>query len=396
LPLPCGCNVSKSIAKLFFGTILSDNSASLHCKLQFMKKVFVLFALLLTAAVSFAQTAPLLVQLDGTGSPYLNHSIGPKENFYSIGRIYNISPKVYAPYNKIELASALSIGQVLRIPLNEVNFWQSGVRKENEVVVPVYYEIKGKGRLMEIGKMFNTDEASLKSWNNLSSDAVAAGKKIIIGFLKVDKTLSPLAAQGMNVRSEPNIVKQEPKPEAKKEPEVVKKEEPKVTPPVVKKEEPKITPPVVKKEEPKIVTPPVVKKEEPKPEPVKQEPVVVKKEEVKYEPASYSGNGFFKDEFNRQSNNGKQIASNAGSGSIFKSTSGWSDGKYYVLLDKVEKGTIVMIKNPSNGKAIYAKVLGGVEETSPGSGYLFRVSNAAAAQLGISTENFSAELIWGK
>jgi hypothetical protein len=346
-----------------------------------MKKIFVLVILILVAGASFAQTTPLIVQLDNSGNPYLNHSIGPKENFYSIGRIYNISPKVYAPYNNLELASALSIGQVLRIPLNEINFWQSGVRKETEAVIPVYYEIKGKGRLQEISKMFKTDEASLKSWNNVSADAVAAGKKIIIGFLKVDKTLSPLAAQGMNVRSEPTIVKQEPR----KESEIVKKEE-----------QPKTTPPVVKKEEPKVVTPPVVKKEEPKPEPVKQEPVIVKKEEAKYEPASYSGNGFFKDEFNRQSNNGKQIASNVGNGAIFKSTSGWSDGKYYVLLDRVEKGTIVMIKNPSNGKAIFAKVLGGVEETSPGSGYLFRVSNAAAAQLGISAENFNAELVWGK
>lgn len=352
-----------------------------------MKKVIGSFVCFLIAAFSVAQTTPLLVQLDGSGLPYLNHKIGPKENFYSIGRIYNISPKVYAPYNNMDMTSALSIGQVLRIPLNEVNFWQSGVRKENEVVVPVYYEIKGRGRLTEVGKMFNTDEASLKSWNNISADAAPAGKKIIIGFLKVDKTLSPLAAQGMNVRSEPAVVKQEPKtkPEIKKEPEVIKKEEPKAAPPVVKKEEPKV-----------VTPPPVVKKEEPKPEPVKQEPVVVKKEEVKYEPSSYSGNGFFKDEFNRQSNNGKQIASSAGNGSVFKSTSGWGDGKYYVLLDKVEKGTIVMIRNPMNGKAVYAKVLGGVEETSPGSGYLFRVSNAAAAQLGINAENFNAELVWGK
>ena len=45
---------------------------------------------------------------------------------------------------------------------------------------------------------------------------------------------------------------------------------------------------------------PEPKKEEPKPE--------VKKEEPKMEvtPASYGGNGFFKDEFNRQSNNGRR------------------------------------------------------------------------------------------
>ena len=330
-----------------------------------MKRAFYFLVILFSCFTSFAQTTPLLVQLDRNNNPYLSHNIGPKENFYSIGRIYNVSPRVFAPYNGLELTSALSIGQQLKIPLNEVNFWQTGTRKENETVIPVYHVVKQGELLAKISQLFNTDNASVKSWNNLKSDAVSVGSKVIIGFLKVDKTLSPLAAQGMNVRSEPTLVKQEPKVE-------------------------------VKKEEPKKQAPVVVKKEEPvKQDPPKQE---VKKEEPKMEVSavSYAGNGFFKDEFNQQTNNGKRVNGNSGTGSVFKSTSGWSDGKYYVLMDNVEKGTIVMIKNPSNGKAVFAKVLGGVEETSPGSGLMFRLSNAAAAQLGISAEKFNAEVVWGK
>ncbi|QNA46018.1 LysM peptidoglycan-binding domain-containing protein [Lacibacter sediminis] len=328
-----------------------------------MKRAFLFFSLFFSVLVAAAQTTPLQVQLDNQGKPYLVHSIGPKENFYSIGRIYNISPRVFAPYNGLELTSALSIGQQIRIPLNEVNFWQTGTRKENETVVPVYHTAKAGETVAKLGQLFGTDNASIKSWNNIES--VSAGNKVIVGFLKVDKTLSPLAAKGMNVRSEPNVVKQQPKPEEPKKQDVV-----------------------VKKEEPKQEV--VVKKEEPKPE--------VKKEEPKMEvsPASYGGNGFFKDEFNRQSNNGRRTDRNNGPGSVFKSTSGWSDGKYYVLMDNVEKGTIIMVRNPANGKAVYAKVLGSVEETSPGSGLLFRLSNSAAAQLGISTEKFNAELVWGK
>ena len=330
-----------------------------------MKRAFYFLVILFSCFTSFAQTTPLLVQLDRNNNPYLSHNIGPKENFYSIGRIYNVSPRVFAPYNGLELTSALSIGQQLKIPLNEVNFWQTGTRKENETVIPVYHVVKQGELLAKISQLFNTDNASVKSWNNLKSDAVSVGSKVIIGFLKVDKTLSPLAAQGMNVRSEPTLVKQEPKVE-------------------------------VKKEEPKKQAPVVVKKEEPvKQDPPKQE---VKKEEPKMEVSavSYAGNGFFKDEFNQQTNNGKRVNGNSGAGSVFKSTSGWSDGKYYVLMDNIEKGTIVMIKNPSNGKAVFAKVLGGVEETSPGSGLMFRLSNAAAAQLGISAEKFNAEVVWGK
>nr|WP_294906145.1 LysM peptidoglycan-binding domain-containing protein [uncultured Lacibacter sp.] len=328
-----------------------------------MKRAFLFFSLLLTGFIAMAQTTPLQVQLDNQGKPYLNHSIGPKENFYSIGRIYNISPRVFAPYNGLELTSPLSIGQQMRIPLNEVNFWQSGTRKENEIVVPVYYAAKQGETVGKISQLFGTDNASIQSWNNISGNAVSAGTKVIVGFLKVDKTLSSLASHGMSVRTEPPVVKQQPKQEEPKKQEVV-----------------------VKKEEPKQE----VKVETPKPEPKKEEPKVVN------DAVSYAGNGFFKDEFNRQTNNGRRTDANNGAGSVFKSTSGWSDGKYYVLIDNVEKGTIVMVRNPSNGKAVYAKVLGSVEETSPGSGLMFRISNSAAAQLGISAEKFNAELVWGK
>lgn len=329
-----------------------------------MKRAFIILFLLFSWFASFAQTVPLMVHMDNKNLPYLNHTVGPKENYYSIGRIYNISPRVFVPYNGLELTSPLSIGQLLKIPLNEVNFWQTGTRKENETVIPVYYIVKQSESLTKLAQIFKTENASIRSWNNLSSDALTVGNKVIIGFLKVDKTLSPLAAQGMNVRTEPNIVKQQPVE--------VKKKEPAKQEPVVKKEEPKVEP---------VIQKPVVKKEEPK---------------VEVSPVGYSGLGHFKEEFNKQTNNGKQVNSNSGEGSIFKSTSGWSDGKYYLLMDNVEKGTIVMIRNPSNGKAIYAKVLGSVEETSPGSGLLFRLSNSAAAQLGISADKFNADLVWGK
>ena len=323
-----------------------------------MKRAFLFLSICLIAVSAVAQNTPLMVQLDNQNNPYLTHSIGPKENFYSIGRIYNISPRVFAPYNGLELTSTLAIGQQIRIPLNEVNFWQTGTRTENETVVPLYHTVKQGETMSRLSQLYGTDNASIKSWNNLG-DAVSVGSKVIIGFLKVDKTLSPLAAKGMNVRSEPTVVQQQPKP-------------------------------VQKTEEPKKEQPVVVKKEEPKQE--------VKKEESKPEvlAVSYAGNGFFKDEFNKQTNNGRRVEGNNGAGSIFKSTSGWSDGKYYVLMDQVEKGAIVMIRNPANGKAVYAKVLGGVEETSPGSGLVFRLSNSAAAQLGISAEKFNAELVWGK
>lgn len=323
-----------------------------------MKKLLLLIPFIVLHLWVVAQTLPLQVQLDARNQPYLVHTIGPKENFYSIGRIYNISPRVFAPYNGLDLNSSLSIGQQMRIPLNETNFWQVGARKENEVVVPVYHTARSGESIPAIARLFGTDAASVRSWNNASGDAVAAGRRLIIGFLKVDKSLSALADQGMPVRQDPPVVKTEP---------------------VVKSE------PVTAKEEPKKEAPRPAENKQPERTPV-----------TTTSTATYSGSGFFKDEFNRQTNNGRYTTNATLNGAQFKSTSGWSDGKYYILMDQVEKGAIVLVKNPANGKMVYAKVLAGVQETRPGSDARFLLSNAAAAQLGVAADNFQAEVIWGK
>ena len=79
-----------------------------------MKRAFFFLSICLIAVSAMAQNTPLIVQLDNQNKPYLTHIIGPKENFYSIGRIYNISPRVFAPYNGLELTSTLAIGQQSR------------------------------------------------------------------------------------------------------------------------------------------------------------------------------------------------------------------------------------------------------------------------------------------
>lgn len=308
---------------------------------------------------SEAQQTSLMVNLDDQNKLYLNHTVGVKENFYSIGRMYNISPRVFAPYNGLELSSGLSIGQTIRIPLNETNFWQTGVRKSKETVVPVYHQVMAKETLTGISKMYSIDKASLISWNNIEGEKISVGGNIIIGFLTVDKALSPLAALGMGPRSEPPV--------------------PKPVPPVTPSEDKK----------PKETVKQAEKEVKPKPLPTNEkkadESVVL-----------YAGNGFFKDEYNQQTNNDKNIQKTSLKGGSFKSTSGWSDGKYYILIDGIEKGTIVRLRNLTNNKFIYAKVLASISETKPGAAEQYLVSNSAAAQLNVSGSDTELEISWVK
>ena len=67
----------------------------------------------------------------------------------------------------------------------------------------------------------------------------------------------------------------------------------------------------------------------------------------------------------------------------------WQDAKYYALMDGVEPGTIVRVVNPTNSKAVYAKVLGAMSGISQNKGLDVRISNAAANVLDVTdTEKF--------
>src|SRR5690349_805072 len=88
-----------------------------------MKKSLLLAIILFSCSIVFAQN-DLLVQSSDKGL-FLNHTVAAKENFYSIGRLYNIAPKDIATANGIDMANGLNVGQHLKIPLNAANFSQT-------------------------------------------------------------------------------------------------------------------------------------------------------------------------------------------------------------------------------------------------------------------------------
>ncbi|RYD70677.1 MAG: LysM peptidoglycan-binding domain-containing protein, partial [Sphingobacteriales bacterium] len=195
-----------------------------------------LLLLFLCPLFIFAQDNKIMVEGNSSGY-YLTHTTAPKENFYSIGRIYNISPRVYAPYNglSVDAPGGLSIGQVLRIPLNEVNFSQDGIGEPGEVFVPLYFRAPSRVSLSSVSERFqNVPVERLQAWNRISGENVFAGSSIIIGFLKVKSDLSPLAKFAIAVPSS-DVAVVKPKEQPAELPKSVIKEEPKKE--VIKAEE---------------------------------------------------------------------------------------------------------------------------------------------------------------
>jgi LysM repeat protein len=324
-----------------------------------MKNKWLLVCLcVVLAQLGFAQGNDLQVQ-GSSPNLYLMHTVQAKENWYSIGRIYNISPKQLAPYNSLSLDKALAIGQTLKVPLTAENFSQDGSKAADEVFVPIHHTIQEKEWLYRVSINYNkVPVEDLEKWNNINKDQAKAGLKLVVGYLKVKTGQSALAAQGetriARTNPGPANIPDEKKPETKEQ----------------KKSAP--SPPVVDN-----VDPGLVRNNTTKPE---MKPVVTSN------PVTESKGSYFKGQYEES---GKSISGSAG---IFKSISGWSDGKFYALVNNVAVGTIIKVNNPVSGRAIFAKVLGNLPDMKESMGLIARVSDAAAAELNATGAKFSVEV----
>lgn len=304
----------------------------------------VIFSLSLTTVA--AQKTELLVKKSDKGL-YLDHTVKPKESFYALGRRYNIDPKQIASFNSLDYNKGLLIDQKLRIPLTEANFLQEGNKG-----TPVYYKVGDNESLDKISLNNNTVlKSNIRWWNNLKSDEVKAGTKLIVGFIN-SPSMASITIAGKPVPEETIFHTKEGNNDEALE-EVKKPEE--------------------KKPEPGVLT------EEVK----KPEPAVVKE---KVMPVT-NGEGFFKSHFEQQARLIPPVKTATVTSGIFKTTSGWEDAKYYMLIDSLQPGTIVKVTNPANNKSIFAKVLGQMSGIRQNAGLDIRISNAAASVLEIAEDD---------
>ena len=320
---------------------------------------FYLFVLITNSALSQSG-----LNIQGV-SPNLHllHPVSTKDTWYSIGRLYNINPKEAATYNGTTIEKSLPVGQQLKIPLTSENFSQNGMKNADEVFVPLYHTVQPKEWMYRISVNHNkVPIETLEKWNNISRDNAIAGTKLIVGYLKVKQSQSALATGASTNTTTVAATPAAKEPQSPKKEEIVKKPEPAPT----KNEE------VAKKDE--RAGPPVVT-------------TVSKKEENADSRANINHKGgYFKTQYDAA---GK---SESGVSGVFKSTSGWNDGKYYALMNNVPVGTIVRVNFPSTNKSIYAKVLGNLPDMKESAGLTIRISDAAATELGAGNAKFTVDV----
>lgn len=316
-----------------------------------MKKVLLFVLSFILCAWQLAAQKDDLMVKQGEKGLYLEHKVAPKESYFALGRLYNVHPRFIASYNKLDINKGLQIDQKIRIPLTDTNFTRNGGKG-----TPVYAKVADKENLISISKKYNTPLANLRWWNKLTSDEIKKDTKLIVGFL-LSNEMKSITISG-SPKNDPPVAdeKKEKQPDVTDEVDLTKKEVKKV----VEDEE------KAEKKEEKKDPPPVVKE--------------IRKVTVE-------GQGYFKNHFEQQIKISPPSKDETVTAGIFKTLSGWEDGKYYLLIDNVQPGTIVRIVNPSNNKAIYAKVLGEMSGIRQNQGLDIRISNAGAAALEITEQD---------
>jgi LysM repeat protein len=330
-----------------------------------------------------SQSQELIIQ-GQTGNLYLEHTVVAKENWYSIGRLYNVNPKELAPFNHVALGQPIAIGQTLEIPLSATNFSLTGVKAAGETLLPVIHITQEKEWMYRISVNHNkVPIPNIEKWNNVTPDQIHPGMHLIVGYLKVKTALSALAtnapppppAVAPHAPAPPvaNTTKPTPKPAL---------DSPAATTPTTKT--PTTTTPIPS-------TPAVATSVAPAPRPpAASTPAVPAPTPAAPAPTPtttpHFNGGAFRTDYN---DGGKSVSGQAG---VFKSTSGWQDGKYYALMNNVTVGTVVRITDAASNKTVYAKILGQLPDMKESSGLSIRMSNAAAAELGQGDSRFNVQI----
>lgn len=296
---------------------------------------------------------------------YTTHTIASGETLSALSAKYKTTVGDIMRLNGMNSSSKLSVGQKIKIPASG-----TAVPKQAQVTSPVQqataakppvaagaqtgtlHVVKPGETLYRIATQYHVKVAQVKAWNNLSADNVKVGQSLYIN--------GPAPVNGSEVAAAPAPVKPQPVQPQPAQPQPVQPQQPVQTNSVTETQAP------------------------PKPAAAEVKPA---KEDIYVDPAKVGPKGYFESAFGVDVA-GRSLETASGAAMTFKTSSGWNDKKYYILMNDIAPGSIVKITAPASNKTIYAKVLWNMGSLKENEGLTYRISNAAADALGVTELKF--------
>ena len=382
-----------------------------------MRKILIFF--LMVPAIGFTQPT------------YKVHKVQPKETLYSLARQYNMPPKELAAFNNLDINTGLQIGQELRIPDNSrpaetaapvASTAAAPASAIKTTGTPVYHTVESKETLYSISiKYGKVPVDMLKSWNGLTDGGIKVGQKLVVGYSDEakDKNTATAVVNQPVAQAPVNEDLAQQKAELEKQRRLLEEKERELNAQTAikaaqtnddaaalrakadaeKLEAEKRAEAARKAEEAAKRSEENARKAEEANKARQDEQdrraadrtvienMAEQNKTVASTPVSSNGKfagGIFKSSYSPSKN-----VEQKGNAGVFKSTSGWEDGKYYCLHNSAPIGSVIRITNPENNSAVYAKVLDVIPDLKQNQDVIVRLSNAAAAELGKGEANFS-------
>lgn len=109
------------------------------------------------------------------GKEIIIHKLAAKESYYSLGRLYNVTPKDIISFNANK---RLKVGETVKIPTNRAFQTTLAVQASSTITDPEFIEYKvGAGEtLYTISKRFQVAADYIQEFNNLQGSSLKAGQ----------------------------------------------------------------------------------------------------------------------------------------------------------------------------------------------------------------------------
>ncbi|OEJ99664.1 LysM peptidoglycan-binding domain-containing protein [Roseivirga misakiensis] len=292
-----------------------------------MRRIFGIIVLTITFSLTaFSQSDSLGIEKEGD-KIYVIHKVKAKQTLISLARRYQTTITEIKTANDLS-SNGLQVDQMLKIPFGGT-LPTANVKPVQLETVEVEHEVAAGETLFAISKKYGVSITDLKTWNQLSSNALSLGQSLKV---KVEKPVEKAKEAATN---------QKPKTVS--------------TPtPVAKPNTPDI----------QIATDTTSVKETVEPDPVP-------------EPVTYDGRNFESYELE-------------GMAEVIDEEE--PSTKYFALHKTARPGTVVKVKNLMNGLVVYVRVVGTIPDTTVNDDIIIKLNLKAYTQLKAIDKRFRVQI----
>jgi LysM repeat protein len=155
-----------------------------------------IFLFLTIASTTFAQNNrffslenDIVVDILAGNELFYIHQMDKGTSIYSLAEIFQVDVQTILQKNGLKSQQSIPEGKNVLVPINRENLIiKADFNPKHQASLPLYYEVKKGESLYRISKTyFGTDVNIIQKLNKKSSESIAVGEKLLVGYLSLSR-----------------------------------------------------------------------------------------------------------------------------------------------------------------------------------------------------------------